>query len=545
MAILNSTVQRFILPFSTQTAPFSAEVEAAAVFALAEFERNTGRGLLVKQPDEKLLTLTKMGYPVWMFPKNNLTFIFDGLNDSPYDVSYAEAASAKTFMINLQASVATREDYSAFLANNGRYFEQPMKGRQFTIKGLIADADFKKEFNAYSKEALEPTNVSSLMLLSPILEVSAVASAVDEINKVYRLLVEDAERLGECRRQVNQTTSQYITELEFESQAAAEEANAKIRAQEELVKPQVAKLNSQYKHKIRDLEDGYDAQIVKLKKLKIKTQKYLKSDEAKIRLYDREAKAQAAQHHQIYEKRWKEKSKKTEKEYNALKHELSEIEKNIENLLKQKKTGASKLDFELNSQVRLTRQPLLDLEAARDAKMLSFKQETDRLIRLEKPVVEGINGSIKVREPINAKFQTLGIQNQQLKNPVLFYVPFYAAHYEWGTAKRYLTFPPSIIAGADFSAKLKGVFSFSKIRDLLNPSFKAISPLVRKVPWLTMENIALDKQLRDLAEKGNLMKNAMFIDNAQKGLFYLQRDGWVLDKEYDVLSNRLTAYKSG
>ena len=546
MATLISAAQRFILPFSThQTAPFGSEVEAAAVFALAEYERNTGRGLLMRQPDEKLLSLTKMGYPLWMFFKNNLAFIFDGLNDSPFSVSIAEAPSAKVFMENLQASAATREGYVAFLSNNGKYFQQPLRSKQLAIKGLIADADFKNEFNVYSKEAVEAMNMASLALLSPVLEAATVASMVDELSKVQQSLIQDAERLMECRRQVNQTTSQYITELEFAAQAAAEEADAKIRAQEELVKPQVAKLNSQYKRRIKDLEDGFDAQIAKLKKLKIKTQKYIKSDEQKIKLYDREAKVQASKHHEIYEKRWKEKRKKTEKELDGLKHELNDIEKNIENLTKQKMAETSKLDFELTNQIKLARKPLLDLEAERDAKMLTFKQETDRLIRLEKPVVEGINASAQMREPINAKFETLGIKDPQLKTPALFYVSFYVACYELGTAKRYLTIPPSIIAGAVFSAKLRGVFNISKIGDLLTPRFKAITPLIRKVPWLTKQNIALDKQFKDLTQQFNLLKNNGFLESAAKGLVYLQRDGWVLDKEYEVLSNRLTACKSG
>ena len=60
-------------------------------------------------------------------------------------------------------------------------------------------------------------------------------------------LREEAEKLPECIRLINKTTSQYITELDYEAAAVKEEADAKIRAQEELVNPQIAKLNKDYK----------------------------------------------------------------------------------------------------------------------------------------------------------------------------------------------------------------------------------------------------------------------------------------------------------
>ena len=69
--MLTSAVTRFILPFTTEKSrePFGSEVEAAAVFALAELERNKGGGLIVKQPEETLLFIAKIGYPLWLFPK--------------------------------------------------------------------------------------------------------------------------------------------------------------------------------------------------------------------------------------------------------------------------------------------------------------------------------------------------------------------------------------------------------------------------------------------------------------------------------------------
>ena len=76
---------------------FSFDVESAAVYALSELERSKGGGLIVKQPEEKLLFIAKMGYPLWLFPNNETAFIFDGLNDSKLSVLYFELPPAKPF----------------------------------------------------------------------------------------------------------------------------------------------------------------------------------------------------------------------------------------------------------------------------------------------------------------------------------------------------------------------------------------------------------------------------------------------------------------
>ena len=54
--MLNATTKRLILPFTAQKNrdPFSGEIELASVYAVAEFGRSKGGGLVVRQPNEKI-----------------------------------------------------------------------------------------------------------------------------------------------------------------------------------------------------------------------------------------------------------------------------------------------------------------------------------------------------------------------------------------------------------------------------------------------------------------------------------------------------------
>jgi hypothetical protein len=81
----------------------------------------------------------------------------------------------------------------------------------------------------------------------------------------------------------------------------------------------------------------------------------------------------------------------------------------------------------------------------------------------------------------------------------------------------------------------------SKIRDLLVPRFKAINALIENVQVFTRQNTMFESLLSSLSQKDNLLSKSLFMENVEKGLVYLKHEGWISDKEQQVLSNRLAA----
>ncbi|MGA2680928.1 MAG: hypothetical protein ABSF44_03915 [Candidatus Bathyarchaeia archaeon] len=540
--MLNPALKRFILPFAPQKIrePFNLEVEEATIYALAELERMKGGGLLVKQPEEKLVFLAKIGYPLWLFPKNEASYIFDDLSNHDFAMSYFELPSPKVFMDGLESNSKTREDFMAFLSDHSNYFSQPKREKEVSVDNLIVDLNFKKEFGDYRREAVEITGqAANYALLSPILEEAKVSSVLTEIVNLQMGASEDAEKLAECLRAMNRITSQYVTELDYQAEAVKDETEAKIRAQAEFINPKIVALNIQYKRRIAEVARSFDQELENLEKLKAKSEKNIESSEGKIRLYQREAEAQASRNHSTFEKRWKEKSALTKKELNALKKELKRTEKNIKSLTKQKKSQTGVLQLELEAEIKHARQPLVELEVAREAKMLVFERETEKLLKLEKPVVDGLNDAIKLEEAVNAKFAMLGSVDQQLKSPALFYVPFYTAFYQAGLSKRFIFLAPSMAASEGFTSKLKGALGMSKIKELLIPRFKAISGLIDNVQVLAKKDQFLDSQIRSLGEKNNLLNFRLTRDKIADGLLRLRSQGLLSDREYQIISGSL------
>ncbi|MCL2477511.1 hypothetical protein [Candidatus Bathycorpusculum sp.] len=529
--------KQLVLPFWAQKN--KEPQEAAAIFAVAELNRNRGGGLLSKQPPEKLVCITKIGYPLWMFPKNGTTLIFDGLNDKDYNIPYTEIPSPETFTTSLEQKQHPRENYATFLADHTNYFSQPQKEKHFTLRGLIAEEEFREEISNYRKEAIETTQPDTL--LSPTLEEATIAATIQELGKLEGSLRAEEEKLDKCLQLLKKTTNQYITEIDYQIAATTEEADAKIKAQEELDKPQTTKLNKEYSRKLKNLTENFEGKLDSFVKLQLKIQTSIEKTQDNIEQYKQEAKAHAKKGHKIYEKRWKEKIKKAEKELSELKKEMKKIDESTKKTSRQKEQDIAELNFEWDTKIKLVCQPLVVLEETKNAKITAFRQESIQLREIEKPVLEGIEKTLRYRAVIEAVFEGLGFSDPALRAPSVVYVPFYVVRYKTDLAIRYLFIAPSIIQKADFSSKLKGALGMSKTRDLLAPRFNSVANFIKQAQEYTQKNSAFEKQFWGLAEKNNLLKNSTFQTNIKNGLSMLQEEGHLSQREIETLIRQLEA----
>ena len=196
-------VKQFILPFAVlsenRKEPFTSDLEAAAVFSLAEMDRAKGGGFFSKRPEEKTVFIAKIGYPLWLFPWSETALIFDGLNRSKYTLPYAVVPDANAFMENLKRSSKTRETHQAFLADHLNYFQTPVTEKSIQINGLIREPEFLTEFASYRGEAAaieaQPAKAS---LLSPTIDKSTISSAMQQLDSLCSAFKKDVESLNQC-----------------------------------------------------------------------------------------------------------------------------------------------------------------------------------------------------------------------------------------------------------------------------------------------------------------------------------------------------------
>jgi uncharacterized protein YukE len=539
-------VKQFILPFAVlsenRKEPFTSDLEAAAVFSLAEMDRAKGGGFFSKRPEETMLFIAKIGYPLWLFPWSETALIFDGFNRSKYTLPYAVVPDANAFMENLKRSSKTRETHQAFLADHLNYFQTPVTEKSIQINGLIREPEFLTEFDSYRSEASAIEGQSAkAALLSPTIDKSIISSAMQELDRLCSTFKKDVESLNQCMKFINEATQHYIKTLHSKAKAIKEEFDVKINAQVELINPKVDSLKEQYDHQLIQSKKSFDKEHLPLQKTKVKLEKSKAQALEKIEQYKLEAKTCAEKANYVGEDKWKEKANETKKELSEIEDQLKEAEKALEDLEERKSLAIFNLRSELENKTKEARQPLLDLESSRDAEIVLCEQEIEQLEQQTKVILDQVGRTVKLREVNIENFAKLGVKRDPaLTGIALFFVPFYVACYEADSKKRYLFLPPSEANAYGLTAKLKSALGRAKIKQLLVSRFELITSLMDTLQVLAQQNAVFETEIREIGAKENILNNGSTRESIRKGLEYITKEGWISEKEHQALNQLLS-----
>jgi hypothetical protein len=541
-----SMTKQFILPFSVlsenRKEPFTPGLEAAALFSLAEIDRTKGGGLIVKQPQEKIEFIAKVGYPIWLLPWAETVLIFDGLNRSKYTLPYVAVPDVKTFVENLKRGSKTRETHLAFLSDNLNYFQMSATEKSLLINALITSPEFLSEFNTYRREATDAENkLTQTALLTPTIDDSVISSETQELDKLHSCFQEDVERLYRCMKHLNRITNHYGRVLRGRVRDVKEEFDAKIKEEEELVAPKIDQLKDDYDKQITALAKNFEGQRLPIQKEKVKLEKAKEIAYEKIEQCKLEAKTHAEEDNRAAEQKWKEKGNELKKELSITEKQLKQTEKSLKDLEEKRSLEIFKLRNELELKVKEARRNLLELESSSDAKILIHKQEIEKLEKQTKQISDQIGRIAKLREANIALFTKLGIKKElSVQGTALYFVPFIVICHQAEQKKRYSIIPPSVVNAIGLTTKLKGVLGRARIKELLDPRFKTITSLMDTIQVLTQQNALFETEINELGAKNNILSQSTATDEITKGLAHLKNEGWLSEKEYDAVSQKLT-----
>jgi hypothetical protein len=142
----------FAVPSENRAEPFTSDLEEATVFSLAELEREKGGGLLMKQPEETVVFIAKMGYPLWLFPWSEVNLIFDGLKQTNFGLNYVSIPEVNSLQERLASAVKTCDTYLAFLSDTTNRLETSTQEKSLQVTGLVTEPQFLAEFDSYRHE---------------------------------------------------------------------------------------------------------------------------------------------------------------------------------------------------------------------------------------------------------------------------------------------------------------------------------------------------------------------------------------------------------
>jgi len=418
--------------------------------------------------------------------------------------------------------------------------QTPVIEKAIVIEGLIGETDFLKEFETYSEEAMKIEDNPKIGLLSPTLEESKISSELKELDSLYSSVKKDVRGLNQCVNLLNKKTRHYIRLLRRKAKAVKDEFNAKIKAQEGVINPKISSLQNECDKQIIKSTKSFEKQRLPTQKRKVKLEKTLQRALAKIEKCKLEAKTCAEKDNAVGEEKWKEKATQTKKELSKIEDDLRKTEKALKDLEERKSLEIFNVRSELETKIKELRQPLIDLESSRDAKLLIFKQEIQKLEQQTKLILDQIGRAIKFGENSLEEFIKLGFKQEIGKNnKVVFYVPFYVICYKTESKKRYLLLPPSKANSIGLFTKLKGAFGRARIRKLLVRRFEFITSLMDNINVLAQQNAVFESKMRELGERTDILKMDSLRKSIMGGLDSINKEGWLSEKEHQILQQEI------
>jgi hypothetical protein len=482
-----------------------------------------------------------MGYPLWLCPWREIALVFDGLNQTQYTLPYIAVPDVNAFMENLKRASRTLETYLAFSADSINCFESSTEEKSLITNGLIREPQFLTEFENYRQEAAKTDQGNpSLGFLAPTIDESVISSEIQEIESLYLSLRANFENLTRTMKLLNRASDQYVKQLRDKAKTIKYDFDIRIREEEEVVAPQVTQLKDDHDFQMVSLAKSFGKRLLPIQNEKARLEKSREHAVARIRQCKLQAKSRAEAGQRAAEAKWKEKTDKTRKELSEIEKKLNQTEKLLKDLEEQRTLETFKLREDLETKVKEARKSILELEASRDAKILIKTQEVQKLEEQTRLTTDQIARTIKVQEAEVSEFEKLGVKKDLgLERCLLYYLPFYIICYGIELKKRYVILSPSVVNTVGVLTKLKGILGMARIKSLLEPRFKAFTSLVDSIQVLMVRRAIFETELRELGTKNNMLGTEAILIGTRKGLELLKSEGWLSEKEFDVIKQRL------
>jgi predicted nucleic acid-binding Zn-ribbon protein len=534
-----ATVQRktskTFLPFAALSqltvAPFTKDAERAAVFCLAELDRDKGGGFFKKRAAEKLVSIAEVYYPFWVAPFGSMTLLLDGLNITSHSISYSVLPDLKVFKDKMNIRSETRQAYVTFLSNNLNYFQVSDSEETKVINGLITDADFLKEFTPYLNEAvMTEAPVVDSVLISPTNDEAAVLVMTQELENLQSQFVGEVKELNELIKLLNLKTQEFLEMLREEVKQTEEKFTKPIEEAKALLEDKTAQINREYTEKITETSTQFEQETLAAQKEIITLEKTKEQLTTEIEHCEAEIKTATINKDDVTEQKWKEKRNELKKEIPEITKQTRALTEKIREIEENKKRAIFQLKSENDAKIKEASKDLMTIETSRDAEISILKREMEIHEELTANIIKQMDQLAKMREATIAEFDKLGVQQKNV-NPSLVHMPFYLIRYQSGQNRRYTFVAPSFVGSVGVGAKLRSAMGKMKISQLFQPRSKKIVSLLHKFAILLEEDVAFGSDINEACSKANLLEAENLKQSIAAGLSKLKEDGWLSEQE--------------
>ncbi|MGQ9566250.1 MAG: hypothetical protein ACUVT5_06885 [Candidatus Bathyarchaeales archaeon] len=538
-------MDRFILPFVSLDAKrkqvFSSEMELAAVMCLAEGKRKKKGGLLGGEP-ERVNSVSKLYYPVWLVPWKHEYVTVDGMGVFLFETSFEKLPDLVSFEAKIGESEKSYERFMQVLEENFEVFEAFPASERIVIEGIISDKELQSAILDYLKKEIatkEPSPRESAFLHES-LDIKSAVVRVEEFIKLLDRNQSDAEALQKVISLLDSATEVVQKEFAREIENVRQRYAAHIDEIKPRVEEKVNQLNSERDEKIRMIGATLDKEIETKNMDKSEYEKKLVKLKQDRSFFDEKKEAAKLRKDEVYVKRWKLRVKDLDKQISEHEKMIRKLQRHIDGIKKEKEKMLKQISENYQGLIQTEMDKIPSLEMARDKEISEIEEKLD-LARAKTTVV------IKqVQRLVDEKRDALGTLKEiavswKLEDVFLVYLPFYVADYVAGTKQRYEFFAPVFASGHEgvFKAirkKFWGASLESRINLLLKQRSKALGKMFSSIFLRRIEeDYELRSRLGEKIEQNNVLTMADFKEKLARGLDALVLEGWVKPEEKDAV----------
>jgi hypothetical protein len=534
-------VANLLLPFSVsskdRSLPFTEEMEMVVVLYLAESERKKSAGLILKKPPEDLVFIAKSCYPIWLVPKGGKSLLFDGLGVSTRTLLYEVLPDVNVFINDMQGSAQSSQAYSAALTDHARYFQSVKRVEEKTVLGLITNQDFLQYFHISLADAeeVDESKIKQEVCLSPIVEESAISSALNELSELRTALERDIQLLRDAMKLISSTTREHANAMREETKKVQVELDDKIAAAKSMAMEKVRQIQERYDARILKASQKFENQLQDIHQERVRLEKREERATSQIERAEAEIQASKTQRDAASERRWKDEREKWKREVSALKKNIEAQDKQIEGTESQKKIEIANIRAEFNEQSEEAMKAVRELEALKDSKIQISQQEVKSLKESTSALLAQLDTLTKQKRLALEELDNLGMREQRRKI-ALAYVPIYFSCFQSGAQRRYVVYPPSTADNMKTITKFKGMLGASKIKSLFQQRSKALTNVLNQVITLIERDPVFKRDIHDAGVHVNILQTVDSRQRIQKGLENLRKEEWISTSDVQSLS---------
>ena len=526
----------FSIPMSEEERKFDKDCERAAVFCLAELEKEKSRRFPIRQATEKLVCLTEVYYPLWLVSFRSKSLLFDGLITQSHVLTYFSLPDIQGFLDNLQ-TIKNRQVYLIFLIDNRNYFRPSNVEKRKKIEGLITDSNFLKDFAWYLTWPVK--NISSeRVTVSPSLTFSLVAETKRDLQRLRTQFTRDVKALYSCMKAINAKTEQFKQDLQRKILQVNREFNGKIKRVAAMVEEEIKTIHENYNKQVQEYLQKVEENSFKMEHKKVTLEKMKEKITKVIKQCNEKIKNTAASGDKIAEQKWKEEKERNQKELAQIVRELKKTLQQIKTFEGEKKQRLLELKETKRRMIKQATEKLINVEAARDAKIKLYRETQEQYEELTSEITLQIDKLIKMREKNILQLDELGKLQKQAET-MLIYIPFYMACYQSERGKRYAIFPPSLINRLGVLVKLRKLFGKVAVKQLLQPCSRRILFLLNKFLLVMEQNPLFKREMDEACAKMNSLRMEKPQRSIIRGIEKLARERWLSKKEQTIFVNAL------